>query len=192
MLKSDMRFGSVEVFKGFFTDSHEILKDFVVCPDISTCMKWAIDYHNFSTIIHDFIKDVWRVGGVWKDENNRPLLCDLEDGGVGKLDLVFLVSKGSPALEYINEIIDRIVEAGIFMQMKNRLFHATRVRRQVNSPAFANSYFDINVRHLQTAFHFLLLGHALSVGCFMLEIMWYRFTSKECVPPRPSLCHGRT
>jgi hypothetical protein len=154
-------------------------------------MQWAIEYHNFSTIVDDFTKEIWRLVGWWTDENKRPLLCEIEGGDFAKLDVGFYVSKGSPALEYINEIIDRIVEAGILAKMKIRLFHVLKTQIRVNSPAFADSYFDIKIRHLQTAFHFLLLGYALSIGCFVLEIMWYRLTSKECVAPRPSLYPGR-
>jgi hypothetical protein len=53
---------------------------------------------------------------------SRPLLCELEDGLILKVDFVFLVNEGNPLLKYINDAIRHIVEGGggIFMQLKKR------------------------------------------------------------------------
>ena len=90
MSKSEMRFGFDEMFKKFFNVSREpvhseILKDFVPC-NLYECLKWAADYQNFSTIVDDFTKGVWLAAGFWTDENNRHLLCELEDGEFAILD----------------------------------------------------------------------------------------------------------
>jgi hypothetical protein len=39
---------------------------------------------------------------------------------------------------------------------------------------FADRYFAISIRHLQTAFYLLMLGYVLAVVCFVAEVMWKR------------------
>jgi hypothetical protein len=95
----------------------EILKYFVPC-NLYECLKWAADYQNFSTIVDDFTKGVWLAAVFWTDENNRHLLCELEDGEFAILDFLFRVTKGSPILKCMNDVIDHVVEAGIFMHVR--------------------------------------------------------------------------
>jgi hypothetical protein len=127
MLKSKMKFGFGDQIQYFFNESwkpvyFDILKESVPCPTLYECLKWAADYQNFSTIVDDFTKEVWRAAGFSTDENNRPLLCELEDGDVAKVDFTFIVDKGNPILKYINDVMDHVVEAGIFMQIKKSRF----------------------------------------------------------------------
>jgi hypothetical protein len=61
------------------------------------------------------------------DENNRPLLCELQDGGVGTLGILLLVNRGSPLLEFINDIIQHIFEAGILTHIQKMLFQMKEV-----------------------------------------------------------------
>ena len=61
--------------------------------------------------------------GSWTNENNRPLICELEDGSEQTSGIAFLVSQGSPHLEFINNVISHIVEGGIFMHIRDRLLN---------------------------------------------------------------------
>ena len=45
---------------------------------------WATLYRNISTILDDFRAEYYHLIGNWTDENNRPLLCELEDGVIRK------------------------------------------------------------------------------------------------------------
>ena len=89
---------------------------------------------------------------TWTDENNRPLACDLEDGGVETSGLVFLVSLGSPILELINEVIDHINEGEINIQLRDRGLYKAKLDFKFNSPTFTDRYYSINISHQQTAF----------------------------------------
>ena len=71
--------------------SYEIVKDVVQCTDVATCFIWAALYQNISTLIKYLDMEIYRARGDWTDENNRPLLCELESGVVRILDLAMVV-----------------------------------------------------------------------------------------------------
>jgi hypothetical protein len=183
MSKFDRKFGYVDLFKGFFSESYgvdysENFKEFVACPDFYTSIKWATDYHNFSTIVDDFTKEIWRAGGMWTDENNRPLLCEMEGGDVTKLRIGFAVRNGRFILECINGVIDRIIETGINIHAKGQFIQEVKLKNRLSYPAIVDTYIDINVRHMQPVFYILLLGYSLAVASFVVEIMWYVLMSR--------------
>jgi hypothetical protein len=130
--------------------------------------------------------------GTWTDENNRPLACDLEDGGVETSGLVFLVSLGSPILELINDVIGHIIEGGINTQLRNRDLYKAKLDSKFNSPTSAETYYAINVGHMQTAFYLLFLGYVLSVVSFVSEIIWHLYISKGIEQKVASFCHRHT
>jgi hypothetical protein len=130
--------------------------------------------------------------GTWTDENNRPLACKLEYGGVDTSGAAFWVSRGSPLLEFINELIGRIVEAGIFMQISNRGLYKAKVKSMFHSPTFDDTYYAISVSHLQTVFYLLLLGYLLAFACVVTEILWHFYRSKWCGLTGTSLRHRQT
>jgi hypothetical protein len=85
MLKSETKFGFTEGCERFYVNSCDpvgiaILKDAASCADYDTCFKWVALYHNISTILYDFKTESYSQLGNWTDGNNRPLLCELEDG----------------------------------------------------------------------------------------------------------------
>jgi len=187
MLNSTMKFGFASAHKGFFNNSTDpvgrsILKGMVTCPDAASCIKWALTYHNISTLRSDMLKDIWDSYGIATDENNKPFLCDLEDGDVVYVDMVMAVVKGSPLLEHINDIIDRIVEAGLFMYSANVYFTLERIISKTSfSDTLADTYLDINIGHVQSAFYLLLLGHALALISLFVEIIWFRHVKTKSV-----------
>ena len=115
----------------------------------------------------------------------------MEDGDVAKVDFTFIVSKGSPILKYMNDVMDHIVEAGIFMHIKKWSLDKQRMESNVNLSMFGDTYYNISLRHLQAAFYLMMLGHALALSCFVIEIMWHSFRSKV-QEPRTFLGHRQT
>jgi hypothetical protein len=123
MLKSEMNFGFVDQYKILFPDTSDpvdsaILNNAVQCPDEATCFRWATVYHNISTILNDFYMEIHSSRKNLTNENNRPILCKLEDGDIRTFDLAISVRKRSPFLEIIDDVIGRIVEGGIFVHKK--------------------------------------------------------------------------
>ena len=183
MLTSDMKFGFTDEHKVFFnnipdsTDS-VILNNFVLCPENGTSLYWAAVYQNISIVTNNWIIEFSRDMGKLTEENKRPLLCELEDGGVGNVELVLLVSRGWPLLELINDIIQHMVESGILTHIKKRDFHKEKLLSMSDTFAFDDTYTVFGIAHLQTAFYLLVIGYILAFVCFVTEIMWHRYRSK--------------
>jgi hypothetical protein len=197
MLRSEKKFGYVRRQEILFTNIFDpvdfaITKDAVRCPDETTCFIWAAVYHNISTVINDLDVETYRAKGDWTDENNRPLLCEIEGRVFGTSDFVMLSNKGDPLLEFIDGVLGHIVEGGIFMHLMKKSFDKLKMKSKLNVPTFDNTYSTMSVIHLQTPFYFLVLGYVLAVVCFVTEIMWHRYSSKGREPTGTSMGHGQT
>jgi len=204
MLKSKKIFGFSRPYESLFTNTSDpvdsaIVKDAVQCPDDDTCFMWATLYHNISTVIDDAEVEYYRKIGYWADEYYRPLLCELEDGVVTTYGFVFIVRNGRISLELINDVMVHIEEGGIFLHIKKRSFDKWKIESKLHVPTSADTYYAINIRHLQTAFYLLMLGYVLAVVCFVTKIIWHRYRSKGRGrtntlhgPTGTTLCHGET
>jgi len=197
MINSEINFGLYRPYKSLFPDTSDpvdsaVVKDAVECPDEPTCFIWAAVYHNVSTVLNDINIEFYRSKENWTDENNRPVLCELEDGVVRSFDFVISVRKRSPFFEFINDVISRIVEGGIFEHIKKTGFEKAKIQTEFNSPSSDVKYSVFGVSHLQTGFYLLILGYALAVACFVTEIMWHRYRSKGRDRTSTSLCLRQT
>jgi hypothetical protein len=195
MLTSDTKFGfndEYEVFLNTVPNSVDsaILNNAVRCPDSGTSFNWATVYQNMSILFDNLNIEICRDMGKLTDEYKRPLLCELEDGGVVSFDLVLLVLRGNLFLEFINDIIDHTVESGILTHIKKRDFPKEKILSMTNAFTFDDTYTVFGVRHLQTAFYLLMMGYVLAFACFVTEVMWNRYRSKVCEPAGASVCHG--
>jgi hypothetical protein len=183
MLNSELNFGFMNIYKILFPDTSDpvdsaIVKNAAECLDEPTCFMWASIYHNISTILNDLNIEVYRGKTNWTDENNRPLLCELENGVVRTFNYAILVRKKSPLFEFINDVMSRIVEGGIFMHIREMEFQKSDKETEINFTTSDDNYFVFGVSHLLTAFYLLMLGYFLAVACFVTEIMWHRYRSK--------------
>jgi hypothetical protein len=127
----------------------------------------------FDNLNVEIIRDM----GKLTDKNKRPLLCELEDGGVTNRDLVLLV-RGSHFLELINNIIGHTVESGILTHIKKRDFPKEKILAMMDAFALNDKYTVFSITHLQTAFYLFMLGCVLAFVCFLTEIIWHRYRSK--------------
>jgi hypothetical protein len=183
MLNSETSFGFTRSYQHLFSDTSEtmdsaIIKDAVECPDVDTCSIWASIYQNISTILFDMHMGIFRRNEKLIDENNKPLLCELEDGVIRTFAFTISVRKRSYYFDFMNDVIDRIVEGGIFMHIKKNLFEKEEIQVEFNIHTSDDEYFIFGVSHLLTAFYLLMLGYVLAVVCFVIEILWHRYRSK--------------
>jgi hypothetical protein len=184
MLKNEKKFGLLELDRIILfpntseTVNSAIAEDAVQCPDELTCFIWAAVYHNISTVITDMELEIYRAAGYWADENNRPLLCKLEDGVMRTIDFLMSILKGTPIFEPIDDVIGHIFEGGIFLHMKERSFDKLRRESMLDVPTSADTYYAICMGHLQTAFYLLILGYVMAIVYFVSEIMWHSYWSK--------------
>ena len=103
-----------------------------------------------------------------------------------------MVSLGSPISEFLNDVMGHIIEGGINIQLRDRALYKTKIDFKFQSPTFADTYYVINISHLQTAFYLLFLGYVTSVVCFVSEIIWHCYNSKGNEQKISSICHRRT
>jgi hypothetical protein len=122
--------------------------------------------------------ETYRAKGDWTNENNRPLICEIEGPGFGTSEFVMLGNKGDPLLEFIDDVLGHIVEGGIFMRLKKKTFEKLKMESKLDVPTFDNTSSPMSVIHLQTVFYFLMLGYVVAVVCFTTEIIWHRYRSK--------------
>jgi len=183
MLTSDLKFGYIDeygVYLDYVKDSVELdfINNAVRCPDIGASFNWAAVYQNTSIIFDTLNVEICRDMGKLADENKRPLLCKLEDGGVASLERVLLVYRGTPFLDLINNIIDHTVESGILTHMNKKYLLKEEILLMSNAFAFDDTYIVFGVRNLQTAFYLLLVGYLLAFASFVTEIVWQQHKSK--------------
>jgi hypothetical protein len=79
---------------------------------------------------------------------------------------------GDPLMKRVNEIIGRVVEAGIYNYWMSLFFHWIKLQSQkipIVQPL--DEYYSFNLYHMQPAFYLLLMCWCVSVICFMFEVL---------------------
>jgi len=108
---------------------------------------------------------LWEIGQMKITE----ILCEIESGVVRTFDFAFVVQMGVPFSEFIDDVLGRIVEGGIFMHIKKRRFDKFKIESKLRVATFDDTYYAINIRHLQTGFYLLMFGYLLAVVSFVTE-----------------------
>ena len=152
----------------------------VICPSHDICVIWTIYQKNVSILLIDTFAEEKYANGVFVGENSESLLCKLEDGVVFNTGLSMIMFHGDPLLRRVNEIIDRVVQAGLY----NYWMSATMNVRKLYSRKIAlihplDGYYSFNLYHMQPAFYLAFMGWCLSVLCFMVELLYCRLLRKR-------------
>ena len=180
MLASEIKYGFHPLFDYVYNEtdevkSHIIPRNRVLCPNTTACLKWAHEYKNISIIMDEVHTEDKVYTSSLLDENSKPLICPLDDGIVMTVNHVMIMRVGDPLLERINKIIQRVVEAGLFMQWKKRLFDQIKLRSgTLHSHSLLGNYNSFTLQHLQPAFYLLLMGCCISILIFLLELAHHR------------------
>jgi hypothetical protein len=91
-----------------------------------------------------------------------------------------MMQKGSPLLLPVNEIITRIVEAGLSDYWLQAIIEETRLKAGIlQLESLKDSYIELNVSHLQGAFIFLFIGIGLSFMAFLSELSFGKLLLKR-------------
>jgi hypothetical protein len=149
------------------------------CPSFEDCMDWAVNQKNVSIILDDTSAKMYYDNGYFVGKNSEPLMCRLEDGEVFKYGQSMIMFHEDPLTKRVNEIIDRVVEAGLYnywikLLISQRKFYYHRIA--IVNPL--DDYYSFNLHHLQPAFYLLLMGWCISVICFMVELLYNRVLRK--------------
>jgi hypothetical protein len=86
-----------------------------------------------------------------------------------------LMFHGDPLIRRVNDIIDRVVEAGLYNHWISVEFNWHKIRsRKIAIVHPLDDYYSFNLNHLQTVFYLLLMGWCLSALSFIFEVFYNR------------------
>jgi hypothetical protein len=121
--------------------------------------------------ILDISAEYYYAIGDFIGENSKPLLCRLEDGVILPVSYTMLMIHGDPLMRRVNEIIDLVVEAGLYNHWKSLEFNRRKIHfHKIGIVQPLNGYYSFNLYHMQTAFYLILMGWFLSALCLMIEV----------------------
>jgi hypothetical protein len=150
------------------------------CSSYEVCVNWAKYHKNVSILMPDMIAEENYASGNFVGKNSEPLLCRLEDGVVFSFGKSILMLHGDPLLRRVTEIVDRVVEAGLYNYWISLNSNMHKILSQ--EIAFVHpldGYYSFNLYHIQPAFYLLLMGWCLSAICFMVELFYNFVLSKS-------------
>jgi hypothetical protein len=149
------------------------------CQSIEDCTIWAAIHKNVSILLDDLLADTDYAIGIFVGDNSEPLLCKLKDGDFFATGLTMMMIPGDPLMRRVNEIVDRVVEAGLYNHWISLIFHYFKiVSGKIGIVQPLDEYYSFNLYHMQPAFYLLLMGWCLSALCFMVEVLYNRILSK--------------
>jgi hypothetical protein len=184
LLDSDNKIAYHERLSFIFVngDETEVLKvqrNLVNCPSFEVCLYWTIYHKNVSVLLEENLVEMLYAVGDFIGENSEPLLCGLEDGVVLNSGLSMIMFYGDPLMKRVTEIIDRVVEAGIYNYWISIYLNNEKLRsRKIAIVNKFDEYYSFNLYHMQPAFYLLLMGWCISVICFMVELLYNRVLTK--------------
>jgi hypothetical protein len=161
------------------TEASKVHRNRANCSSFNVCLHWAKYQKNISVLLSDNVAELWYAQGNFLGENSEPLLCRLEDGVVFTTGQTMLMLHGDPLMKRVNEIIDPVVEAGLYdrwISLNMNLNKLLSRKIAIVHPLY--EYYSFNLYHIQPAFYLLLMGWCLSALCFMFELLFNRGLSK--------------
>jgi hypothetical protein len=159
--------------KGDEREASNVQRNQVICSNFEVCANWAMYHKNVSILLVDTIAEECYNLGYFVGENSEPLICRLEDGVVFNTGLAMVMLYGDPLLRRVTEIIDRVVEAGIYNNWVSlRINMLKLISRKIAIVHPLDGYYSFKLYHMQPAFYLLLMGFCLSAFCFMVELLY--------------------
>jgi hypothetical protein len=161
------------------TEAANVRRKHVDCPSVEVCANWAKYHKNVSFLFSDIYYEENYATGDFVGENSEPLVCKVEDGVFLQIGETMATIHGEPLMRRFNEIIDRVVEAGIYKFRISLLMNWYKIfSRKISLVHPLDAYYSFNLYHMQPAFYLLLIGWCLSALCFMVELLYNRVLSK--------------
>ena len=147
------------------TEISKLERRLMICQSYEICVNWAKHQKYVSILGSDKIAEDNYASGSYFGENSEPLVFRLEDGVVLNTGPTMIMFHGDPMLRLFNEIIDRVVEAGIYnywISYGHNVFKIYSPKIAVFHPL--DGYYSFNLYHMQPAFYLLLMGWCLSAS----------------------------
>ena len=161
------------------TEASKVLRNRVDCPSYKICVNWAKHHTNVSFLWNELSGEAFYAKGDFVGENSKPLLCKLEDGVFLQVGQTMVTIHGEPLMRRVNEIIVRVVEAGIYKFWISLGMHWNKIlSRKISLVHPLDGFYSFNLYHMQPAFYLLLIGWCLSAVCVLVELLYNRVLSK--------------
>jgi len=111
----------------------------------------------------------YNIAFKYKNANGVPSICMIKDEFTFNL-VTMLVPKGFPLQPKYDQVLLALIQAGLIDWWWDHLKYAVSMEgaRKFGSPP--GEYIVLTLKHLQSAFYFLLIGYALSVLLFLIEL----------------------
>jgi hypothetical protein len=105
----------------------------------------------------------------FKDANGVPSICKIEDDFAFSLVTIH-VPKGFPLKKTYDQVLLFLLEAGVLSVWWDHLKYMASLEgdRKFGSPP--GEYIVLTLKHLQSAFYFLLIGYSMSALLFLIEL----------------------
>jgi hypothetical protein len=155
------------------TEVSHVQKNVAKCLHFWSCLEWAIYHKNVSVLLDDLNGEHFYAAGVFVDQKSKPLLYGLEDGVVFPDMRTMMMFHGDPLMNRVNEIINRVIEAGLNNHWISLKFnnYKTLFRKKPFLHQF-DGYYSFKLYHMKAAFYLLLMGWCFSALCFMVEVLY--------------------
>jgi hypothetical protein len=143
-------------------------------------LLWTFSHRNTSVFLADLDVEPLIAMGGFDRKQSEPLFLKLKDGLIYNDGLSMLTFHGDPLLRRVSGIVGRVVEAGLYNHWisLNLNEHKVRFKRiALDNPL--DEYYSFKMYHMHPAFYLLLMGWCLSFLCFMVELLYNRFSSKR-------------
>jgi len=96
------------------TEASRVQRNIVICPSNYVCLNWATYQKNVSIMVPENSFEENLVLSNFVGENSKPLLCRLEYEVLFHYGTTLIMLYGDPLIRRFTEIIDRVVEAGLY------------------------------------------------------------------------------
>jgi hypothetical protein len=139
-------------------DEREVLKlqrILAKCPmnAYRVCFEWIVYLKSVSIFISDFFHELISVVSKFVGENSEPLTCRIEDGIFYSSVLTIIMFHGEPLMRRVTEIIDRLVEAGIYAHWNcKRIEYLKLHSKEIGIVEMLDEYYSFNLYYMQPAF----------------------------------------
>jgi hypothetical protein len=114
----------------------------------------------------------YKVALKYKDANGVPSICKTNDKFAFSLVTIH-VPKGFPLKPKYDKVLLALLEAGLVNLWSEHLKYTASLEgaRKFGSPP--GEFIVLTPKHLQSAFYFLLIGYAMSVLLFLIELSYH-------------------
>jgi len=105
----------------------------------------------------------------YMDADGRPRICGIKDDLAAAIATI-IVPRGFPFKARYDKVLSSLAQAGLVDFWWENLKYEVTLEKAGDSNLLPGEYVALRMEHMQSAFYFLLLGYALSVMTFLLEL----------------------